>query len=105
MSTDLPAVLTVEEAARYLRISRGLAFDAARRGDIPTVRIGRRILVPTASLLAKLRGEEPSLPNAPGDDHPSPGKSRDSGEAEPGNTRAASASTNPPPARHSRRST
>ena len=59
MSTDLPDVLTVDEAARLLRISRGLAFEAARRGDIPTIRIGRRILVPTALLLVKLRGEKP----------------------------------------------
>lgn len=58
MGTDLPDVLTVDEAARLLRISRGLAFQAARRGDIPTIRIGRRILVPTAPLLARLRGEE-----------------------------------------------
>ncbi len=57
MSTDLPDVLTVDEAARLLRISRGLAFAAARRGDIPTIRIGRRILVPTAALVAKLRCE------------------------------------------------
>lgn len=56
MGTDLPDVLTVDEAARLLRISRGLAFEAARRGDIPTIRIGRRILVPTAALVAKLRG-------------------------------------------------
>lgn len=51
---DLPDVLTVEEAARFLRISRGLAFAAARRGDIPVVRIGRRLLVPRARLLAWL---------------------------------------------------
>jgi excisionase family DNA binding protein len=57
MRTDLPDVLTVDEAARLLRISRGLAFEAARRGDIPTIRIGRRILVPTEALVAKLRGE------------------------------------------------
>lgn len=58
MSTDLPDVLTVDEAARLLRISRGLAFEAARRGEIPTIRIGRRILVPTAALLARLRDAE-----------------------------------------------
>jgi excisionase family DNA binding protein len=50
----LPDVLTVEEAARFLRISRGLAFAAVRQGDIPSVRVGRRILVPKAPLLAWL---------------------------------------------------
>lgn len=55
---DLPEVLTVDETARLLRISRGLAFAGARRGDIPTVRIGRRILVPRDRLLAWLRSNE-----------------------------------------------
>lgn len=52
---DLPEVLTVDETARFLRISRGLAFAAARRGEIPTVRVGRRLLVPRASLLTWLQ--------------------------------------------------
>ena len=33
-----------------LRLSRQATYDAARRGDIPTIRIGRRLLVPTAAL-------------------------------------------------------
>ena len=41
---------TVEEAARMLGISRSLAYDALKRGDIPSVKIGRRILVPIALL-------------------------------------------------------
>jgi excisionase family DNA binding protein len=49
-------VLTVEEAARYLRISRGLAFAAVRDGSIPSIRIGRRILVPRSRLDAMLDG-------------------------------------------------
>ena len=39
-------VLTVEEAAQRLGIGRGSAYEAARRGEIPIIRIGRRILVP-----------------------------------------------------------
>jgi excisionase family DNA binding protein len=43
-------VLTVEEAAAYLRISRGLAFAAVRDGSLPCVRLGgRRILIPRGS--------------------------------------------------------
>lgn len=42
---DLPPVLSVEQAAHLLCICRGLAFVAVRAGDIPHVRIGRRILV------------------------------------------------------------
>jgi excisionase family DNA binding protein len=43
-------VVTVNEAAVMLRISRGSAYDAAKRKEIPTIRIGRRLLVPLAAL-------------------------------------------------------
>jgi excisionase family DNA binding protein len=51
--------LTVEETAKLLGISRGLAFQAVRIGDIPAIRIGRRILVPLARLEALLKGDGP----------------------------------------------
>jgi excisionase family DNA binding protein len=54
---ELPLTLSVEGAARLLGISRGLAYDAARRGELPTIRLGRRLLVPTARLL-ELVGEQ-----------------------------------------------
>ncbi len=44
------AVYTIEEAARLLGIGRSSAYDAARRGEIPTIRIGRRLLVPKIAL-------------------------------------------------------
>lgn len=47
-------VLTVEEAARLLRIGRSSAFEGVRNGAIPSIRIGRRILVPRARLMAML---------------------------------------------------
>ncbi|MDX6197893.1 MAG: Helix-turn-helix domain [Actinomycetota bacterium] len=53
-SDDTPVVLTVDEVAAVLRISRGLAFAAVRAGTIPHVRIGRRILVPRTALDALL---------------------------------------------------
>lgn len=42
--------LDVAEAAELLGIGRSAAYEAARRGDLPTVRIGRRVLVPRAAL-------------------------------------------------------
>mgnify|MGYP001117034482 CR=1 FL=1 len=42
--------LTVEEAAHLLGISRGLAYELARCGKLPVVRLGRRLLVPKAAL-------------------------------------------------------
>ena len=37
--------LTIEEAARVLGVGRNKAYEAAHRGEIPTIRIGKRILV------------------------------------------------------------
>lgn len=51
-----PSVLTIEEAARSLRIGRNSAYEAARRGELPTIRIGRRLLVPRAALERMLEG-------------------------------------------------
>jgi excisionase family DNA binding protein len=50
-------VVTVNEAAVMLRISRGAAYEAARRKQIPTIRIGRRLLVPLAALERMLAGD------------------------------------------------
>ena len=44
------ATYTVEEAARVLGISRGSAYEAVRRGDLPVLKIGKRLLVPRAML-------------------------------------------------------
>jgi len=52
--------MTVEEAAAALKISRGLAYEAARDGRIPTIRIGRRLLV-SRRALEKLLEEPRSL--------------------------------------------
>lgn len=43
-------VLTVVEAGRRLGLSRPLAYRAVNNGDIPAIRVGRRILVPVAAL-------------------------------------------------------
>ena len=45
-----PAVLTVEEAAELLKVSRGKAYEAVRAGEIPSVRVGRCIRIPRAAL-------------------------------------------------------
>jgi excisionase family DNA binding protein len=61
MNRKSPSMLTVEQAAVRLGIGRGLAYEAVRRGQIPSIRIGRRVLVPLAALerfeLAAYRGD------------------------------------------------
>jgi excisionase family DNA binding protein len=56
--TSPPEVLTVEEAARVLRISRQTAYEGVRSGEIPSLRIGARLLVPRRRLEQMLAGEE-----------------------------------------------
>jgi excisionase family DNA binding protein len=51
---QLPTVITVEQAGELLRLGRSAAYEAARRGELPTMRFGRRLLVPTGKLLALL---------------------------------------------------
>ena len=43
-------VLTVEEAGQLLRIGRSAAYEAVRRGQIPSLRIGRSVRVPRHAL-------------------------------------------------------
>jgi excisionase family DNA binding protein len=42
--------VTVEEAAQLLGIGRQSAYQAARTGELPTIKLGRRLLVPRAQL-------------------------------------------------------
>jgi hypothetical protein len=58
---ELPLVLSVEEAARLLRIGRSAAYEQARifratggREGLPVVAIGRSLRVPRAALLELL---------------------------------------------------
>lgn len=46
--------LTVAEAAACLGVSRNTAYDAIRRGTVPSIRLGRRILIPSQALEALL---------------------------------------------------
>ncbi len=49
-------VYTVDEVAVRLGLSRNSAYEAIRRGEIPHLRIGRRILVLKPALEALLQG-------------------------------------------------
>ena len=43
-------VMTVEEVAEVLKISRPSAYQAVKKGEIPVIRIGRRLIVPVSAL-------------------------------------------------------
>jgi excisionase family DNA binding protein len=57
------ATLTIEEAAKLLGVSRGTAYESARRGELPTLRLGRRLLVPRARLEELLGGDVEQMNN------------------------------------------
>jgi excisionase family DNA binding protein len=46
--------VTVPEAGELLGISRGLAYELVQRGELPAVRLGRRIVVPVRAIEALL---------------------------------------------------
>ena len=48
--------MTITEASEVLGVSRNKAYEAARRGQIPVIRIGKRLLVPRAALERMLQG-------------------------------------------------
>jgi excisionase family DNA binding protein len=50
------ATITVTDAAKLLGISRTAAYQAARRGELPTRRLGHRLVVPVPWLLSWLEG-------------------------------------------------
>ncbi|MCP3877511.1 MAG: helix-turn-helix domain-containing protein [Sulfitobacter sp.] len=58
---ELRLVYTVSEAAELLGIGRSTAYELVARGELATVRLGRRVVVSRPTLTALL-GIEPPLP-------------------------------------------
>ncbi len=57
-----PKTITVPEAGRvYLGIGRDAAYEAAKRGEIPVIRIGRLLRVPVIAM-EKLLDVTPAVP-------------------------------------------
>lgn len=47
---EAPRTYRVEEAARLLGIGRNQCYEALKRGELPSIRVGKRLLVPRAAL-------------------------------------------------------
>ncbi len=58
------SALDIPDVAPILNLSPWAAYQAAQRGEIPTIRIGRRIVVPVPALLRMLDGEQVDEPTA-----------------------------------------
>ncbi len=52
--------ISVPEAGRDLGLSRNSAYAAAARGEIPTIRIGRKLRVPVQALERMLEETKPT---------------------------------------------
>jgi excisionase family DNA binding protein len=61
---DLPPTMSVERASEILGISVRSAYRAVARGEVPVLKLGRRLLVPTARLFALLGYPAEELPAA-----------------------------------------
>ncbi|MEX1009659.1 MAG: helix-turn-helix domain-containing protein [Acidimicrobiia bacterium] len=46
LDPEPPLVFSVEQAAARLGISRAFAYQLVARGELPALRLGRRIVVP-----------------------------------------------------------
>jgi excisionase family DNA binding protein len=57
--TSQPLVMSVREAAAMLRISKDLAYELIARGELPALRLGRRVVVPTKALMQFVDGTTP----------------------------------------------
>jgi excisionase family DNA binding protein len=55
---DHRITLTIEETASLLGLGRTATYEAARRGQIPARRLGRRVVVPVPALLEWLRSDD-----------------------------------------------
>jgi len=51
--------LSVEEAAKLLGIGRNLCYDRVKTGEIPVIKIGKRLLIPVAALEKLLAEPKP----------------------------------------------
>ena len=51
--------LNVEETAKLLGIGRNLCYDRVKSGEIPAIKIGKRLLVPRAALEKLLADPKP----------------------------------------------
>jgi excisionase family DNA binding protein len=57
LTQDLPLALSVKEAASLVGVSPARIYEGVRRNELPSLRMGSRILIPTHKLMELLGGE------------------------------------------------
>lgn len=61
MRTDRPLTLTVTEAGMLLGVSRSTAYELVRSGELESVQLRRRVVVPVAVVAERLRITVPDV--------------------------------------------
>lgn len=56
---DQRLTLSVEETAKLLGIGRNLCYDRVKTGEIPVIKVGKRLLVPRSALQKLLADPKP----------------------------------------------
>jgi excisionase family DNA binding protein len=68
--TEERLTLTINEAAKALGVGRHTLYEAVRAGKVPTIRMGRRVVIPKYALLTFMGVPQshatPALPNDEG---------------------------------------
>ena len=54
--------LTVGEAAKLLRLSRAFTYELVARGELPSLRFGRRVVIPRIAIERILNDSVDTLP-------------------------------------------
>jgi excisionase family DNA binding protein len=50
-ASEAPATITVEQVAEVLQLSRSTVYESVKRAQIPSLRVGRRIVIPVPRFL------------------------------------------------------
>ena len=66
MTDNGKLTLTIREAADQLGISRNLAYRLAKEGELPVIKLGKRLLVSKSRLMNLLQGETKGVSDAHG---------------------------------------
>ena len=53
---DATGTISVPEAGKILGVGRDAAYEAARRGDIPTIKVGPKLLRVPVGVLMRMLG-------------------------------------------------
>lgn len=72
MPKELPLTLSVDATARLLGVGRATVYNAVRDGVLPSLRLGKRILIPTGPLLELVGSDDADAGPLPSDDDRDP---------------------------------